>query len=88
MLIHISDNDVENYWMVKGFYALTLEIKNDLVKLKELTFTLLEKQENALYKSVQTPLFISFFIKYFICINGLLIQWIINCLICVYPQAL
>lgn len=51
--MQISDIEVEVYWMSKGFYSLSLEITEDFQKLKELTFQLLEKEENALYKSVK-----------------------------------
>lgn len=50
VLLQISEIDVENYWIAKGFYGLTLEIRNDLPKLRELTFSLLERQEAALFK--------------------------------------
>lgn len=50
VLMQISDIDVENYWRAKGFYAMTLEIRNDLPKLRELTHSLLERQEAALHK--------------------------------------
>lgn len=46
----ISENDVDLYWIAKGFYEITLEISRDFAKLKDLTFTLLEKEDNAIFK--------------------------------------
>lgn len=53
VLTQISDNEVEVYWIAKGFYALTREITNDFAKLRELTVCLLQKQDGTLYKYVQ-----------------------------------
>lgn len=50
VLTQISDNEVEVYWIAKGFYTLTREITNDFGKLRELTVCLLQKQDNTLYK--------------------------------------
>lgn len=49
-LLQVFENDVEVYWIAKEFYAFAMEIKEDFPKLKELSFTLLEKEDGTLYK--------------------------------------
>lgn len=49
-LLAIFENDVEVYWMAKGFYKLTENIQNEVPKLKDLTYSLLEKEDVVLYK--------------------------------------
>lgn len=53
----ISDNDIDLYWIAKGFYEVTQEISRDFAKLKDLTYMLLEKEDNAIFKynSVTLP---------------------------------
>lgn len=46
----ISENDVDLYWIAKGFYDITREISRDFAKLKDLTYVLLEKEDNAIFK--------------------------------------
>lgn len=48
--MQISENDVEVYWIAKGFYQFPLEIARDFVKLKDLTFKLLKKEDHTLYR--------------------------------------
>lgn len=49
-MLEIFDNDVESYWITKGFYELTQEISSDLSKLIDLTQITLEKEDNETYK--------------------------------------
>lgn len=46
----ISENDVDLYWISKGFYDITREISRDFAKMKDLTYVLLEKEDNAMFK--------------------------------------
>lgn len=46
----ISENDVDLYWIAKGFYDITREISRDFIKMKDLTYVLLEKEDNAMFK--------------------------------------
>ncbi|KAJ6638197.1 TBC1 domain family member 7 [Pseudolycoriella hygida] len=46
----ISENDVDLYWIAKGFYNITREISHDFLKMKELTYVLLEKEDHAMFK--------------------------------------
>ena len=48
VLLEIFENDVDIYWMAKGFYEYTEEIKEEIGKLIDLTHTLLEKEDNVL----------------------------------------
>lgn len=50
VLMQISENDVEVYWITKSFYAFPLEIAQEFPKLKELTFKLLKKEDHKLYR--------------------------------------
>lgn len=50
VLRQLSDSEVEVYWIAKRFYGFSLEIANDLIKLKELTMHLLLKQNKKLFK--------------------------------------
>lgn len=36
-------NEVDLYWITKGFYNCALEISRDFVQLKDLSYKLLEK---------------------------------------------
>jgi len=49
-LLEIFDNDVETYWICKGFYELTQEISMELPKLIDLTQITLEKEDNEIYR--------------------------------------
>lgn len=44
------DNDVESYWITKGFFELTQDFVSDLTKLIDLTHITLEKEDNEIYK--------------------------------------
>lgn len=50
VLLQIFDDDVETYWLAKEFYACTREIHKDCARLKELTQTLLRKEDAHLYR--------------------------------------
>lgn len=43
------DNDIEIYWMAKGFHEYSQEIIEEMGKLSDLTGTILEKEDNGLY---------------------------------------
>jgi len=45
----IFDDDVEIYWMAKEFYQYTRELKKECAKLKELTQTLLKREDKMLF---------------------------------------
>lgn len=49
-LQHTFQNEVDLYWITKGFYKCALEISRDLVQLKELSYKLLEKENHTIYK--------------------------------------
>lgn len=44
------ENKVDLYWVTKGFYKCALEIVYDFEQLKDLTFKLLEKENNTIYR--------------------------------------
>ncbi|XP_034488970.1 TBC1 domain family member 7 [Drosophila innubila] len=48
-LLKIFDDDVETYWMAKEFYQYTRELKKECAKLKELTQTLLKREDKELF---------------------------------------
>lgn len=48
-LLQIFDDDVETYWIAKEFYQYTRELKKECVKLKELTQTLLKREDKELF---------------------------------------
>ncbi|KAH8359753.1 hypothetical protein KR093_008692 [Drosophila rubida] len=48
-LLQIFDDDVDTYWMAKEFYQYTRELKNECAKLKELTQTLLKREDKELF---------------------------------------
>uniref|UniRef100_A0A336N1M4 TBC1 domain family member 7 n=1 Tax=Culicoides sonorensis TaxID=179676 RepID=A0A336N1M4_CULSO len=50
IMLEIFDNDVESYWITKGFYELTQQISSDITKLVDLTKITLEKEDNEIYK--------------------------------------
>lgn len=50
VLLQLFDDDVEIYWLAKEFYACTREIQQECGKLKELTQTLLKKEDSQLCK--------------------------------------
>lgn len=52
VLLQIFEDDVETYWLAKEFYACTREIQLECPRLKELTQTLLKKDDVQLYKYV------------------------------------
>lgn len=43
-------NEVDLYWITKGFYKCALEIPRDFGQLKELSYKLLEKENHTIYK--------------------------------------
>ncbi|XP_053946428.1 TBC1 domain family member 7 [Anastrepha ludens] len=45
VLLQIFDNDVETYWIAKEFFACTKGIEQECPKLKELTQTLLKRED-------------------------------------------
>ncbi|KAH8416636.1 hypothetical protein KR222_000169 [Zaprionus bogoriensis] len=47
-LLQIFDDDVETYWMAKEFYQYTRELQKECAKLKELTQTLLRREDKDL----------------------------------------
>ncbi|XP_061391941.1 TBC1 domain family member 7 [Musca vetustissima] len=49
VLLQIFEDDVETYWLAKEFYACTLDIQQECPRLKELTQTLLKKEDIQLY---------------------------------------
>lgn len=49
VLLQTFDKEVEIYWITKGFYKCALEITNELPQLKELSFRILEKEDNVIY---------------------------------------
>ncbi|XP_019528560.2 TBC1 domain family member 7 [Aedes albopictus] len=49
VLLQIFDNDIEIYWMSKGFHEYSQEIIEEMGKLSDLTGTILEKEDNGLY---------------------------------------
>lgn len=50
VLLQTFENDIEVYWIAKGFHACALELSADLFKLKEQSFKMLEKEDNTIYK--------------------------------------
>lgn len=48
VLLQLFDDDVETYWLAKEFYACTRELQQELGKLKELSQTLLKKEDSQL----------------------------------------
>jgi len=48
-LLDIFDNDVETYWICKGFYELTQKIVTEMPKLIELTKITFEKEDYDIY---------------------------------------
>lgn len=48
-LLQIFDDDVETYWIAKEFYQYTRELKKECTKLKELTQTLLKREDKELF---------------------------------------
>ncbi|XP_058812200.1 TBC1 domain family member 7 [Topomyia yanbarensis] len=49
VLLQIFDNDIEIYWMAKGFHEYSQEILEEMGKLSDLTNTILEKEDNGLF---------------------------------------
>ncbi|XP_017105226.2 TBC1 domain family member 7 [Drosophila bipectinata] len=48
-LLQIFTDDVETYWIAKGFYKYTRELKKECPKLKEQTQMLLRREDQALF---------------------------------------
>lgn len=48
-LLEIFDDEMETYWIAKGFYQYTRELKKECSKLKELTQVLLKREDIALF---------------------------------------
>uniref|UniRef100_A0A1B0GMI1 TBC1 domain family member 7 n=1 Tax=Phlebotomus papatasi TaxID=29031 RepID=A0A1B0GMI1_PHLPP len=53
-LLKLFDNEVEIYWMAKKFYEITEDIEKDLPKLLALTNSLLEKNNQELFRYLET----------------------------------
>lgn len=49
-LQHTFQNEIDLYWITKGFYKCALEVSRDFVQLKELSYKLLEKENYTIYK--------------------------------------
>ncbi|KAH8363537.1 hypothetical protein KR084_011428 [Drosophila pseudotakahashii] len=47
-LLQIFNDDVETYWIAKGFYKYTRELKKECVKLKEQTQIMLKREDQSL----------------------------------------
>lgn len=69
-LLQVFDDDVEIYWIAKEFFEFTKEIKSEFPKLRELTVTLLEKEDIHLYNHLE---------KYEILNNLPLEKWYTSC---------
>ncbi|XP_075148088.1 TBC1 domain family member 7 [Haematobia irritans] len=54
VLLQIFEDDVEIYWLAKEFYECTLEIQQECPRLKELTQTLLKKEDGQLYNHLDS----------------------------------
>nr|XP_013097413.1 unnamed protein product [Stomoxys calcitrans] len=54
VLLQIFDDDVETYWLAKEFYACTREIQLECQRLKELTQTLLKKEDTLLFSHLES----------------------------------
>ncbi|XP_013097413.2 TBC1 domain family member 7 [Stomoxys calcitrans] len=54
VLLRIFDDDVETYWLAKEFYACTREIQLECQRLKELTQTLLKKEDTLLFSHLES----------------------------------
>ncbi|XP_073815087.1 TBC1 domain family member 7 [Musca autumnalis] len=54
VLLQIFEDDVETYWLAKEFYACTLEIQQECPRLKELTQTLLKKEDIQLHSHLES----------------------------------
>lgn len=50
ILNSVDVNEVEAYFITRNFYKLSEDISKDLAKLKQLTFQVLEKEDNDLFK--------------------------------------
>lgn len=44
------ENDVEIYWITKGFHECALEITSEFSQLKELSLKMLEKEDNVIFR--------------------------------------
>lgn len=77
-LLQVFENDVEVYWIAKEFYAFAMEIKEDFPKLKELSFTLLEKEDGTLYNHLE---------KHNILNNLPLEKWYVSCFAGIISEA-
>ncbi|XP_067626147.1 TBC1 domain family member 7 [Eurosta solidaginis] len=53
VLLQIFDNDVETYWIAKEFFGLTKGIEKECAKLKELTETLLKREDIEFYSHLE-----------------------------------
>ncbi|XP_022215261.1 TBC1 domain family member 7 [Drosophila obscura] len=52
-LLQIFTNDVETYWIAKGFYNYTRELKKECPKLKEQTQILLKREDLSLFNRLE-----------------------------------
>ncbi|XP_039494020.1 TBC1 domain family member 7 [Drosophila santomea] len=52
-LLQIFNDDVETYWIAKGFYKYTRELKKECIKLKEQTQNMLKREDLALLNHLE-----------------------------------
>ncbi|XP_016944475.3 TBC1 domain family member 7 [Drosophila suzukii] len=52
-LRQIFNDDVETYWIAKGFYKYTRELKKECVKLKEQTQIMLKREDQTLFNYLE-----------------------------------
>ncbi|EDW43445.1 TBC1 domain family member 7 [Drosophila sechellia] len=52
-LLQIFDDNVETYWIAKGFYKYTRELKKECVKLKEQTQNMLKREDLSLLNHLE-----------------------------------
>ncbi|XP_017083964.1 TBC1 domain family member 7 [Drosophila eugracilis] len=52
-LLQIFTDDVETYWIAKGFYKYTRELKKECVKLKEQTQIMLKREDQSLFNHLE-----------------------------------
>ncbi|XP_016981454.1 TBC1 domain family member 7 [Drosophila rhopaloa] len=52
-LLQIFNDDVETYWIAKGFYKYTRELKKECAKLKEQTHIMLKREDQSLFNHLE-----------------------------------
>lgn len=63
LLYSSFESDVEVYWITKGFHSIALDISADLHQLKDLSYKLMEKEDNKVYMLVLCLCFVLCIIK-------------------------